>query len=67
MYFILFQAAIVMIMRFLIKINNTCLHSRRNMHAVPGEDAVVQDPLCGERRLSSYEKVLEIRVFRGLS
>jgi hypothetical protein len=56
-----------MIMRFLIKINNTCLHSRRNMHAVPGEDAVVQDPLCGERRLSSYEKVLEIRVFRGLS
>ena len=28
------------------------------------DDAVVYDPLCGERRLSSYHRVCEIRVFR---
>ena len=29
-----------------------------------GDDAVVYDPLCGQRRLSSYEHVYNIRVFR---
>ena len=42
------------------------------MHArIPGgaymQASHCHDPLFGERRLSSYEKVLEIRVFRGLS
>lgn len=30
------------------------------------EDVMVYDPLCGESRLSSYNKVLEIRAFRPL-
>jgi hypothetical protein len=29
-----------------------------------GDDAVVYDPLCGQRRLSTYEHVYNIRVFR---
>lgn len=39
------------------------------MQAVRGDNIAshCHDPLFGERRLSSYEKVLEIRVFRGLS
>lgn len=28
------------------------------------DDAVVFDPVCGERRLDSYDRVCEIRVFR---
>ena len=31
------------------------------------DDAVVYDPLCGERKLSSYDRVCEIRPFRRSS
>lgn len=37
------------------------------LYQVLDDDAAVYDPLCGERKLSSYEKVREIRVFRGLT
>ena len=31
-------------------------------HFVPN-DAVVFDPLCGEKKLSEYDKICDIRVF----
>ena len=31
------------------------------------DDAVVYDPLCGERKLSSYDRVCEIRMFRYIA
>jgi len=30
------------------------------------DDALVFDPLCGERKLSSYERIYGIRIFREM-
>lgn len=38
-------------------------HFTSPLALLPG-DAIVFDPLCGEKRLSAYERICELRVFR---
>lgn len=43
------------------------VNAQRHFTALLGllpEDAIVFDPLCGEKRLSEYDRVCELRVFR---
>ena len=44
---------------------NADRHFMALLHQLP-RDAVVYDPLCGERTLSSYNRVCEIRMFRHI-
>ena len=43
--------------------NNADAHFTTLLQVLP-DDAVVYDPLCGEKKLSSYDRICEIRPFR---
>ena len=45
--------------------NNAYTHFTA-LYCVLQDDAMVYDPICGEKMLSSYDRICEIRVFRTL-